>query len=430
MEPESNENKNQNEDIDPHLEEIKSLYLEPTFAGSGRGITGFYRELKKSGKDYGFSIDQVRNALETMSAYTQQIPSIVRFPRRHIKKISLGYELQIDLGFLPPTASGKTSFLVCIDNFSQMVYTKSLPNKQAATVRDAFKEILDENQNPLSEIAAVASDFGSEYKEQFQLFCKQRHIKQFFLRSPSHASMAENAIRHLKRRLLTLMRAKFTREWDVLLPGVTDALNNSYNTAIGTTPKNANDWQNEPEVRKAIELNLRRRDRVMQKKYRKIKERDFAIGSYVMPSYKRPNGIWKESDLQRGQIFKIYAKNTDEFPTLYYLKDLQNHPQPGCYYSYEMEPAVSPSSAQAKGTLYAVEKVLDHKTDKDGKHWSLVKWSNYPSKCVYMKIFAFSACFSNHNYFLYYRFNEWVLDTDIPIDNSQVTGEASKGTVS
>lgn len=376
---------------DNHLEKIKKLYLDPAFAGSARGITGFYRELKRTKQDYNLSIYDIKAALETMSSYTQQVPSIVRFPRRHITKIGLGHELQLDLAELPESPTNFKFVLVAIDIFSQMLYTKALSNKTSATVARAFREIINENQNPLSLLECVASDFGGEFRgPEFVALLKEKHIKQFLLRSPSHAALAENAIRHLKRRLFTLMRAKFMNQWDELLPSVTSSINESFNTAIGTSAIEANKWYNEPQIRSSLEANLKRRDASLRKKYRNIKERDFAIGSYVMPDYKRLGTVGtKESDLQRGQVYQIYNKNTDESPALYYLKDLHNKKVPGCYYSFEMQPAVNPKSKTGEQELHAVERIVDRRTDPDGTRWSLVKWANYPSRYIYKRYINF-----------------------------------------
>jgi hypothetical protein len=399
---------------------IKQLYILPEFSGSGRGITGFYRELKRAHRDRGLSLEQVRNILETLPSYSMQVASRVRFPRRHIKRISVGYELECDLADLPRTPSGFRYILIAIDCFSQMLYTRALPNKDAVTVTAAFKDIIDNNET-LSQLCAVSSDFGGEFvNRHFKLMLKQKHISQYVLRSPSHASLAEHMVRVVKRRILTLIKAKFMNQWDTILSSVTNSINNSFNSVLSTSPIEANKWTNEPQVRKAIERNLRRRDRELNKKYSRIKEREFQVGQAVMPDYKRGGIIWKESDIQRAEIFTIRARNTDEHPYLYYLSNLQNKPVKGAFYAFEMQPALSLKDSE--GQLFAVEKILDRKTDKDGTRLVKVKWANYGNKYALCTIIRYTVAILS--FFISSRFNEWIKETDLGVDNTQLSGNS------
>ncbi len=119
--------------------------------------------------------------------------------------------------------------------------------------------------------------------------------------------MCERAIRTVKAKLYTILRGQVTNQWDLYNGDVIDALNKTYNSAVGCTPTEANSLLNVDTVRRNLERNLARRTAAESKKYGRLKEPEFAIGTYVYADYKRDGLRTKESSMQRGQVSYIYV---------------------------------------------------------------------------------------------------------------------------
>lgn len=290
-------------------EQIQALYIDENFPGSGQGISSFYRSLKDSGKLQGHSLDDIKEILMKSPAYVTRIPARIHFPRRNIDKLGVGLQTQGDLGFLPPTPRGVNYFLLVVDIFSQFIYVKCLADKKATTTAKAFADILDENPFPLgANIQSFGSDYGTEFQGAFAQLLRERNIKQFAYRGLSKASYAELSIRHVKAKLLAILRGKVSNEWDTMLQPVVDTLNRTYNSAIERTPEQANSVISEEAVRQSLARNVERRNRATAKKYRRQKEKEFPVGSYVYADYKRSGLNSKESDYQRGQVSTLYYR--------------------------------------------------------------------------------------------------------------------------
>ena len=361
--------------------DILNLYKNELFPGSGRAITGFYKELVRAKKTHGLSLNEVKTILSRDMAYVSQIPAKVNFPRRQFKPLGVGIELQIDLAEMPlsPTSNNRYIF-VAVDIFSQYIYAKAMDNKKSKTSTMTFKQILDENPFPLADnLQYVGTDQGGEFAGDFLIFLNSLGIKLFTFRGKSKAAYAEESIRKIKRPLMTLLRAQHSDAWDKILPAVVLSCNRAWNSTLNRSPEEANSLLVEPEVREAIEQSKERRKKAMQKRYSRIgPEPEFPLGMYVLIDYKR-NAMSKESDYQRGTVYKIYAKNSDSEPILYRVEDLSGKKINKAFYGYEMYPALDPNSDEGKQQRHSIERIVAQR-GRGSNLEKLVKWVGYPKK--------------------------------------------------
>jgi hypothetical protein len=316
-------------------------------------------------------------------AYVSQIPAKVNFPRRQFKPMGVGIELQIDLAEMPvdPITNNEYIF-VAVDIFSQYVYAIALPDKKSETTAKALQTILSENPFPLAEnLQYIGTDQGGEFGGAFLGLLKRRNIKLFTFRGKSKAAYAEECIRKIKRPLFTQLREHHSDAWNRLLPWVIKSCNEAWNSTVETSPEKANRMSAEPEVREAMEHNKARRKRAMQKRYARIgPEYEFPLGMYVLVDYPRQSVInYKESDLQRGVIYRIYAKNSNEEPYTYRVKDMSGNKINKAVYAYEMYPALDPKSAVGKKQLHSIEAIVGERGSGPTLE-KLVKWVGYPAK--------------------------------------------------
>jgi len=360
---------------------IKALYEDETFPGAARALSTFYRELKLHNKDEGLSEKQVGEILNDIPAYVLQVPALQNYPRRSVVKLGVGLCMEGDLAYMNKTDITNYSYILCcVDIFSQMSYCRPLVTKEADECSRAFQDILDSNPSTLGQLQSFSSDFGGEFAGSFSALLKSRHIKQFYLRGRNHGPYSELLCKKIKRVLYVLMKAKHNLRWDLLLADSVNALNNAYLPAVGMTALKASSRLNEDAVRAAILENARRRGNALKRKYRNVKEPEFALNSYVYTDFKKIL-MSKQTDRQRGQIYKIIRIDKHEVPYMYFLADLQGREQGSGYYAYELRQAPSPDSEKGRAMYHDIEKIEKHRTVK-GQRQYYVKWAGYPRRHV------------------------------------------------
>lgn len=122
-----------------------------------------------------------------------------------------------------------------IDVFSRKLWIEPLKNQTSSNVRDAFIRIIDRtNITP----KYLISDNGSEFKADFELYCKEHDIKQRFNRaySPQANGIVERANQEVRKIMKHIFIQNVNNIWYNKTLSIEDVHNNAYTSAINNIP--------------------------------------------------------------------------------------------------------------------------------------------------------------------------------------------------
>lgn len=127
---------------------LKRLYNNPKLPSSFGSIRSLYTEAKKRNKR--ITLKFVREWLKGESTYTLHAPVRKNFPRSRTWAGGFHVDMQADLADMQNLRKYNpySYFLIVIDVFSKMTYTRPLKTKRGEEVRDAFKSIFEESYTP------------------------------------------------------------------------------------------------------------------------------------------------------------------------------------------------------------------------------------------------------------------------------------------
>ena len=157
--------------IDDDMKKTKDASaLRDLFYSKRTGLGSFdklWRKVKKEGLD--FTQKEVKYFLSKQR--TAQITKDFKKPKNFttIRAPRPGTNLQMDLMFFTPKASGKTGVLNVIDVHSRKAWSVPIANKKEATVLKAFTPILAEIAKGGKNVRHVNSDDGSEFVSMWRL---------------------------------------------------------------------------------------------------------------------------------------------------------------------------------------------------------------------------------------------------------------------
>jgi len=362
---------------DPASQRIKALYSDLNFPGSGSALHTFYNELKKAGKDEGFTLDQVHNILSTIPTFLMQVEHTPKsHPRRHVETVGQGTTFQCDIAFLPETDTFNSVFCL-IDLGSHFAYAEPLINKKPSTVLAALKKMIKENPKELSRMSAISMDQGSEWKGVFKKWCDRQNIRLYLLNQPSHAAVIEQWIRTLKSRLMTLARSHLTDQWPNFLKQVVSNINHSYCRSIEGVPAESNSIESDPQLRERHEHDQLLRSHERKPNQNLPEPQNLEVGSFVYLDVTR-TAFDKSFDFKRTRIYEITHIDKLKTPWLYTLKEcFSNKIMNGSYYGWQLIKAPSPS--ENPDAIYLVKDVLAKRHLRGRPKEVLVSWLFYPS---------------------------------------------------
>ena len=183
-------------------EALKKLYYAPGDSGSYGGIERLYRRAKETRVPH-VTRDAVRDFLGKQQAYTLHRPARRHFPRNrtYVGKIDQQWQADLaDMVGLQRDNDRQRYILTVIDVFSKFAWATAVPNKDGATVTEAFRTVLERASPRKPE--RLHTDKGKEFfNKDFAALMKQRGINHFATDSDQKAAVVERFNRTLKTRL-------------------------------------------------------------------------------------------------------------------------------------------------------------------------------------------------------------------------------------
>ena len=123
-------------------------------------------------------------------------------------------------------------FLVAVDGFLRFVRVQTMKTKYSKDILQAFKKIISQKITP----EKLWADKGTEYREIFKKFCKEKNIEIYATMSETKAAFAERAIQSLKHTIYRYIEdhgEKFIH----MLPQFVSIMNCRINRSIGKSPR-------------------------------------------------------------------------------------------------------------------------------------------------------------------------------------------------
>ena len=277
----------------------------------------------------------------------------------------------VDMQYYSRSNKGYKYILMIIDVFSKYGWAEPLKNKTGAEIVRAFTDIWNSGQLPPK---YLWTDKGKEFDNKlFRKLLEEKKVHMYWTENEEKSSVVERWNRTIKSKMWKYFTKNRTGVYFDVLPDIIKKYNNTYHRSIKCTPTDARKPSNYQDVFNALynynntsPLNpppkFKIGDQVRISKLKKTFEKGYTAN-------------WTE------EVFTIQKVQTT-VPYTYKLKDTKNETIQGTFYEPELQ--------LAKQTTFRIEKVLNHRTTKDGKREIYVKWLGYST-----------------------AFNQWIPETDI-----------------
>jgi hypothetical protein len=270
---------------------------------------------------------------------------------------------------------GVKFLLVIVDVFSRFLWVRTLKDRKAKTVIEAFKNVLDGPRRP----RAIRTDKGSEfYNRYLKQYLGERGIKIFYALNETKANFAEWYIQTLKKRMYRYFTHLQKNRYVDILQDVVKSINETPNRSLnGRTPASVT-REKEDEVR--LDAYLARSKSTKSKPVKtktKTKKRlpyRFKVGDQVQITHLRRQFQRDYDQTYTEEIFVIRDRFISQGIPIYKLRNMMDDPIQGTFYASELQ-----RLAKDEATIWRIDKVL-RKRKVRGKEEVLVRWLGWPKK--------------------------------------------------
>ncbi len=335
---------------------MERRYYELSAPGSFGGVKTLARNTKTD-------LNKTREWLRGQETYTLHKPVRRTFKRRKTLALGIDHLWQIDLVDVSSIARHNDAhkfILTCIDCFSRFAWAVAIKSKKSDVVCDAFASIVERG---LHKPTYVQSDKGSEFlNSTFQTYLRERDILFYTSENAEiKCALVERFNRTLKTKMWKYFTYKNTLRFVDVLSDMLKSYNDSYHSAIKTTPSRVT-IHNEDKIRRVL---------YPPKRGGKIKWK-FVVGDTVRLSQEKRE--FKKGYLPgwTREIFKISARVPTSPPT-YRVVDEAGEAIEGKFYTQEIQAVTKHED------VFRIDKVIKTRR-KLGKIQYLVRWLGYSSK--------------------------------------------------
>ncbi len=201
---------------------LDEVYLNSESSAYLAGINAVFNAARE--KDPGVKLRDVERYLEKQDTHTLHKPTRIRFERNRIIAPGIDTNWEVDLMDLQPLKkynNNNAYVLVCIDQFSKMIWAIPTKTKKPTDVLGAFNKILETGRSPW----AVHADRGQEWNE-IKKFLADKQINFIYATSPDvKCATVERSIRTIKQRLWKHFTRTKSFSYLKILPKIVDSIN-------------------------------------------------------------------------------------------------------------------------------------------------------------------------------------------------------------
>jgi len=180
-------------------------------------------------------------------------PKTIKDPDNHYHVLS-NYWYQCDLMYLPRFHNYE--YCLCLINMRTKISdVEPIVNRTSKSITTAFIKMLERNiieKFPKK----IFSDLGSEFRGEFEKFCKDNNIQLIYTRQQNHFqnSLVENINGTYKKIIMRYLQMKKTKDWISILYEVRDAINSWKKEHPKKFPDLINQIYNENNLKNKYEL--------------------------------------------------------------------------------------------------------------------------------------------------------------------------------
>ena len=279
----------------------------------------------------------------------------------------------VDMQYYSRSNKGFKYILMIIDVFSKYGWAEPLKNKTGVEIVKAFTKIWEGNQKPPK---YLWTDKGKEFDNKlFRSLLEKKKVHMYWTENEEKSSVVERWNRTIKSKMWKYFTKNRTGVYIDVLPSIIEKYNDTYHRSIKCTPSDARKPSNYKHVFNTL-YNSEDLNTTSLRPSPKFKIGDQVRISKLKKTFEKGyTANWTE------EVFTI-EKVQATIPYTYKLKDTKNETIKGTFYEPELQ--------LAKQTSFRIEKVLRHRTTKEGKREIYVKWVGYSS-----------------------AFNQWIPETDL-----------------
>jgi transposase InsO family protein len=179
---------------------LEQIYWDVSHPGSLSGLENFYRVLKE--KKIKINRQQVKEWLASQEAYTMHRRMLKKFPRNKVITRGIDDLWQIDLADMQNISKYNDNFrylVTCIDVFSKFAWVIPIKNKQAKSVLEAFKIIIENSSRKPNNLQ---SDQGTEFlNKEFKEYLEEIDVGHYYVNSELKACVVERFSRTIKEKI-------------------------------------------------------------------------------------------------------------------------------------------------------------------------------------------------------------------------------------
>ncbi len=301
---------------------LDEVYLSPESSSYLAGVNTVYNAAKE--KNPNVTIRDVENYLSRQDTHTLHKPTRIRFARNRIISpgVDAGWEVDLmDLQQLKQYNKNNAYVLVCIDQFSKMLWAIPTRTKRPSDVLEAFGKIIDSGRSPWT----VYADRGKEWGD-IKKWLTERDITFVYATSPDvKCATVERAIRTIKQRMWKHFTRTKSFDYLKILPKIVDSINRTPSRATKHRPLDVN-RDNEAVVRSILYNSAP--PRPVKHKYK--------LNQRVRITTER--GVFKKGYLPRysTEVFHIIERLKYRRPATYRLADADGETIDGIFYDSEL----------------------------------------------------------------------------------------------
>ena len=144
----------------------------------------------------------------------------------------MGEFYQADLIDMAVFGGSSKAVLAVLDPFHRKLALEPMTNKKPQTALEAFRKVLQRMPTP----KALSTDSDAAFKGVFEAELNRLNIVHKFSRGINSLARLDKSISTVKRQLFQRMSKRGKTTWADLVPQVERAYNESYNSALGTSP--------------------------------------------------------------------------------------------------------------------------------------------------------------------------------------------------
>ncbi len=291
--------------------------LEKLYANGGTAYGGILRLQEASG----LSKSKVLSFLYSKPSYTKYRNVRKRFPRLKTIAFRINEIWSLDLAFVDKLAKynkGVKYLLVAVDVLSRYLRVQPMKDKYAKTAAAAFAKMLNKRVKP----EKVWVDKGTEFKAEFERYCKRKAIHLYTTQSEKKSAFAERNIRSLKTILYRHLEEKWTYAYIAHLQDFVKTINTRVNRVTKLAPAKVSKKHTAHLVSLTIGVNQLRRPKLRIGDTVRIAKEDLPFKKGYKQNY-------------TDELFEITAIPTRNPPT-YTIIDQDKEPILGKFYEPEL----------------------------------------------------------------------------------------------